>query len=98
MYAIRSYYDSHKLDNKIHYCADIREVMSDKLSIEIPELDTFLVDENDEKFSIAVYVEGAFLNENAGCITRSFVFHISEPFMTDAKNKAFLVEKIEIKV
>jgi len=55
---------SHKLDNKIHYCADIREVMSDKLSIEIPELDTFLVDENDEKFSIAVYVEGAFLNEN----------------------------------
>ncbi len=55
---------SHKLDNKIHYCADIREVMNDKLSVEIPELDTFLHDENGERFSIAVYVEGNFLNEN----------------------------------
>jgi hypothetical protein len=55
---------SSKVDNKIHYCANTREVMVDKLSVDIPELDTFLYDKEDKAFSIAVYVEGGFLDDH----------------------------------
>lgn len=55
---------SNKLDNKIHYCANSREVLDDKISIDIPELDNFLFDKEDKPFSIAIYVEGDFLDAN----------------------------------
>ena len=55
---------SSRVDNKIHYCANNREVINDKISIEIPELDTLLTDDNLNLFSIAVYVEGEFLDQN----------------------------------
>jgi len=53
-----------RVDNKIHYCANNREVLIDKLSIDIPELDNFLVDDEGKKFSLAVYVEGDYLDQN----------------------------------
>ena len=53
-----------KVDNKIHYCANNREVLIDKLSIDIPELDNFLLDIEGRRFSLAVYVEGDYLDEN----------------------------------
>lgn len=53
-----------KPDNKIHYCADNREVSDDKISIDIPELDNYLHDKEEKQFSIAVYVEGDFLDAN----------------------------------
>lgn len=55
---------SNKLDNKIHYCANTREVLDDKISIDIPELDNFLYDNEGKAFSIAIYVEGEFLDKN----------------------------------
>lgn len=55
---------SNKVDNRIHYCANTREVINDKLSLEIPELDNFLYDSDNVPFSIAVYVEGDFLDKN----------------------------------
>ncbi|TRX46445.1 hypothetical protein FNH22_30820 [Fulvivirga sp. M361] len=55
---------SNKVDNKIHYCANTREVVFDKIATDIPELDNFLTDEEGKSFSIAIYVEGAFLDEN----------------------------------
>ncbi len=55
---------SNKIDNKIHYCANTREVLDDKISIDIPELDNFLYDSDGKPFSIAIYVEGAFLDSN----------------------------------
>jgi len=55
---------SSRLDNKIHYCAHTREVQSDKMNSEIPELDTFIVDESGNKFCVAAYVSGAFLDTN----------------------------------
>ena len=54
---------SSRVDNKVHFCAHTREVQNEKLSIEIPELDNFLVDEKGEKFSVAVYVSGNYLDE-----------------------------------
>jgi hypothetical protein len=57
-------FNDNKIDNKIHYCANNREVDSDKISIDIPEFDNYLTSENNEKFSISVYVEGDFLDEN----------------------------------
>lgn len=53
-----------KIDNKIHYCANTREVSNDKISIDIPEFDNYLTDKNGEQFSIAVYVEGEYLDSN----------------------------------
>ncbi len=55
---------SNKVDNKIHYCADNREVFFDKISTDIPELDNYLTDKEGKQFSMAVYVEGDFLNQN----------------------------------
>ena len=55
---------SNKLDNKIHYCANTREVLDDKISTDIPELDNFLFDKEGKPFSIAIYVEGEFLDRN----------------------------------
>lgn len=55
---------SSKPDNKIHYCANSREVVFDKISTDIPELDNLLTDENGKPFSIAVYVEGDYLDQN----------------------------------
>lgn len=52
-----------KLDNKIHYCADTREVQNDKLINDIPELDSFLKDSEGSKFSIAAYLSGEYLDE-----------------------------------
>lgn len=53
-----------KLDNKIHYCANTREVSNDKISIDIPEFDNYLTDKKGESFSIAIYVEGEYLDNN----------------------------------
>lgn len=55
---------SPKMDNKIHYCANTREVLDDKISIDIPELDNLLYDKEGNPFSIAIYVEGDFLDKN----------------------------------
>jgi hypothetical protein len=57
-------FNDKKIDNKIHYCADSREVDDDKISIDIPEFDNFLTNDKNEKYSIAVYVESSFLDEN----------------------------------
>ncbi|MDR2011427.1 MAG: ATP-binding protein [Bacteroidales bacterium] len=55
---------NNKIDNKIHYCANNREVLCDKISVDIPEFDNFLTDDEDRNYSIAVYVEGDFLDNN----------------------------------
>lgn len=55
---------SSRSDNKIHYCAHTREVQTEKLSIEIPELDIFYTDDNGERFTIGIYVTGDYLNDN----------------------------------
>jgi len=63
-----------RMDNKIHYCANTREVINDKISIDIPELDNFLYDSEGNQFSIAVYVEGNYLNENTNDERTSIAF------------------------
>ena len=51
-----------RADNKIHYCANTREVQNERISTEIPELDMLITDESGDKFSIAVYVMGEYLD------------------------------------
>nr|WP_294945697.1 hypothetical protein [uncultured Mucilaginibacter sp.] len=51
-----------RVDNKIHYCANTREVQNEKMSGEIPELDTMITDENGDRFSVAVYIMGDYLD------------------------------------
>jgi hypothetical protein len=57
-------FNDKKVDNKIHYCANNREVDNDKIAVDIPEFDNFLMNEDNETYSIAIYVEGTFLDEN----------------------------------
>lgn len=54
---------SPKPDNKIHFRAHKREVYSQKISDHIPEIQKFFTDQNDEDFSICVYVSGQFLDD-----------------------------------
>lgn len=69
---------SSKVDNKIHYCANNREVIFDKISIDIPELDNFLTDKDGNQFSIGIYVEGDFLDENVNEERTLIVFNKGE--------------------
>jgi hypothetical protein len=59
---VRVYGD--KADNKIHYCANTREVVNEKISMAIAELDSFILDENSEAYTIGVYVFGQYLDEH----------------------------------
>jgi hypothetical protein len=69
---------NNRVDNKIHYCANAREVIVDKISIDIPEIDDFLTDEEGNKFSISVYVESKFLDENVNDERTSITFSKGE--------------------
>jgi hypothetical protein len=53
---------STKTDNKIHYCAHSREVQSDGISVDIPEIRGLFVDDNNEKYSISAYVSGEYFD------------------------------------
>lgn len=85
---------SNKVDNKIHYCANTREVTSDKISIDIPEMDDFLYDNQGERFSIAVYVEGAFLDDNVNDERTSIAFSKAEFDFPDETSQQELRKKI----
>jgi hypothetical protein len=67
-------FNDKRIDNKIHYCANSREVDSDKISIDIPEFDNFLTTNEDKKYSIAVYVEGDFLDDNVNEERTTIIF------------------------
>ncbi|WP_288879244.1 ATP-binding protein [Pedobacter panaciterrae] len=71
---------SQRQDNKFHYCAHTREVQNERISSEIPELDNLIVDENNEKFSIAVYVTGKYLDDHVN----EERTHIQFPKQTDS--------------
>ena len=72
-----------KVDNKIHYCANTREVLVDKISIDIPEMDNFLKDKEGNNFSISVYVEGKFLDDNVNDERTSITFSKGEISYSD---------------
>jgi hypothetical protein len=85
---------SGKIDNKIHYCAHNREVSSDRMSIDIPELDNFLFDKDDKPFSLAVYVEGAYLDENVNDERTSINFAKGEVDYPDEASQEELRKQI----
>ncbi len=85
---------SSKVDNKIHYCANNREVVIDKLSIDIPELDNFLKDKEGNNFSIAVYVEGDFLDENVNEERTTIIFSRGEVEFPDQTSQEELRKAI----
>src|SRR5690606_4212359 len=55
-----------------------REVIDDKISVDIPEIDNFLTDYEGNAFSIAVYVEGEFLDANVNEERTAIHFHKGE--------------------
>ena len=85
---------SSKVDNKIHYCANTREVIFDKISIDIPEMDNFLLDDEENKFSIAVYVEGDYLDENVNDERTTITFTKGEIQFPDQLTQEELRKKI----
>lgn len=86
--------NSKRADNKIHYCANSREVDFDKISTDIPELDNFLVDEEGNLFSIAVYVEGDFLDFNVNEERTSINFSKGDMEFPDQTSQVELREAI----
>ncbi|MGO4773091.1 hypothetical protein ACEN2I_15620 [Flavobacterium sp. W22_SRS_FK3] len=83
-----------KLYSKIHYCANTREVIFDKISIDIPEMDNFLYDKEGIPFSIAVYVEGDFLNNNVNDERTTIAFTKGEISFPDDTTQEELRQKI----
>lgn len=83
-----------KVDNKIHYCANNREVLIDKLSTDIPELDNFLIDKEGKRFSLAVYVEGDYLDENVNDERTSINFAKGEVEFPDQTTQEELRKEI----
>lgn len=87
-------YNNRKVDNKIHYCANSREVVFDKISSDIPELDNFLVDGENNYFSIAVYAEGDFLDNNVNDERTSINFSKGEMEFPDQTSQEDLRKAI----
>ena len=85
---------SSKVDNKIHYCANNREVVIDKISTDIPELDNFLKDKDGNNFSIAVYVEGDYLDDNVNEERTTIVFSKGEVEFPDQTSQEELRKAI----
>jgi len=83
-----------RIDNKIHYCANTREVLDDKLSVEIPELDNYLLDKEDNEFSIAVYVESSYLDSNVNEERTSITFAKGEIQFADQTSQEELRKSI----
>lgn len=84
---------SSKPDNKIHYRAHRREVINDKLTDFIPELKQLLTDENNEKFSIAVYVSSDYLDEKVNTERTDIAFSTTDAFFPDDIEKSEVSEK-----
>jgi len=89
---------SNKLDNKIHYCANIREVLDDKISIDIPELDNFLFDKDGIPFSISIYVEGEFLDRNVNDERTTIIFSKGDIDFSDQITQEELRKSITEKI
>lgn len=83
------------MDNKIHFCAHTREVSNDKLSIKIPELDSFLADDNDDNFSIAAYLTGDYLDEKVNEERTSIAFAKNSEDKLNFSNEASSDEIIQ---
>ncbi|MAB57399.1 MAG: hypothetical protein CL524_07595 [Aequorivita sp.] len=81
---------SSKPDNKIHYRAHRREVISDKLTDFIPELKQPLMDEKGEKFSLSVYVSSDYLDDKVNEERTEISFSKADDFFPDE------IEKIEV--
>lgn len=79
-----------KPDNKIHYRAHRREVMNDKLTDFIPELKQPLIDDEGEKFSLAVYVSSDYLDDKVNEERTEISFSKADEFFPDE------IEKIEV--
>lgn len=82
-----------KPDNKIHYRAHRREVMSDKLTDFIPELKQPLTDNDGEKFSLAVYVSSDYLDDKVNEERTEISFSKADEFFPDEIEKTEVSEK-----
>ena len=83
---------SPNMDNKLHFCAHTREVSNDRLSTKIPELDSFLTDESDDKFSIAAYLTGDYLDEKVNEERTSIAFAKNSDDKLSFSNEASIDE------
>lgn len=94
LYLVRLY--SSRIDNKIHYCADSREVQSDSIAIDIPEIKGLFIDENSDKYSISAYVTGEYFDTKVNNERTEISFDVQ-----DTENSLFpsnnLITKDDIK-
>ncbi len=82
-----------KPDNKIHYRAHRREVINDKLTDFIPELKQSLVDDEGEKFSLAVFVSSPYLDEKVNEERTDISFSKADEFFPGEIEKTEVSEK-----
>lgn len=54
----------HELDHLVHYCANSRVVLSEKIMGRVPNVTRLLQDENGDRFVYAAYVDGELLDNS----------------------------------
>ena len=86
---------SSRVDNKIHYRAHRREVMNEKLTDHIPELNTLLEDENGDKYSLAVYVSSEYLDDKVNEERTEIAFSRADTLFSDEIQREDLSTKVD---
>lgn len=86
---------SSRIDNKIHYRAHRREVMNEKLTDHIPELNSLLEDENGDKYSLAVYVSSDYLDDKVNEERTEIAFSRADTLFSDEIQKEDLSTKVD---
>jgi len=56
-------YSSHIKEHSLHYCANSRAVKSERLAGRVPDLAKRLIDDENQEFQYAAYLDGAALDE-----------------------------------
>jgi uncharacterized protein YeeX (DUF496 family) len=61
---LRLLYSGDESEHEIHFCAHNREVLSERLSKDIPDLQKKVKDENGKTFTYVAYISGKYLDEH----------------------------------
>lgn len=80
--------------HKIHYCAHNRDVISDNLVNDIPDLSRKIKDEYDNHFVYLAYVVGKYLDDKVNSERTDFNFAKDEEIFESELSKRELKEKI----
>ena len=86
-------YSNYAEDNRLHYCANNREVKNERLDKYLPV--STLEDENDRKFYYSAYIMGKYLDENVNNERTNFVIPDESDFINEITEQQIRDEAVK---